>query len=110
MFVGELVFPDEWREERIEVGEGLRAGDFALKRVDEIDHLSQNRSQVFGGLARDFSRDAGETLSQEILEIPAATVGRDELEIVNVKIAGLMRVAHFFGVNGVHPVLGADRA
>ncbi len=65
---------------------------------------------MFGRLARDFSRDAGKALPQEIFEIPAAAIGGDELEIVNMEIAGLMRVAHFFGVDRVHPVLGTDRA
>ncbi len=108
LFVGEFVFPNKRREERVEVGECLCAGNFALECVDKVHHLSQDGSQVLGGLARDFAGDAGEALSQEVFEIPPTAVGGNELEIVNVQIARLVSVAHFFGVDRVHPVLRAD--
>lgn len=108
--VGKFVSPDKGRQERIEIGERLRARHFALERVDEVDHLSQDRTQMFGRLAGNLARDAGKAAPQEIFQIPAAAVGGNELEVVNMKVARLVRVADFFGIDRIHPILGADGA
>lgn len=58
--VVEPVVADVGREEGVEIREGLRAGRFALHRVEEVDDLSERCPQVPGRRALRFAFDSFE--------------------------------------------------
>jgi hypothetical protein len=80
-----------------------------LQGVEEVDYLSQGRSQVTGRSAFDFGRDAAEAAQQQVLQIPAATVGRQHTQVVDMEIARGVSALYFGRIDLMEPVASIDR-
>ena len=60
-FLAQMVIADERCQISVKVAERLRASRFALKRIEEVNYLTQRRAEVLGGLTFNLAWNAAES-------------------------------------------------
>jgi hypothetical protein len=106
--ITQLIVTDKGCQQGVEVGQGLGPGRFTLEGVEKIDDLAQGRAKVFGRCAFHFALDAFETVAQQIGEIPAHAVDRQQAEVMDVQVALGMGPPDLRRIDLVQPVLRRD--
>ena len=104
LFVRKIVVANERGEVGVEIGKGLRAGRFALERVEEVDDLSQRRAKMFGRPALRFTVNAAKTGTQKVAKIPTNTINRELAQVVQMKVSIDMGFSHFLSVDSIEPI------
>ena len=82
----------------------LGAGAFALRRKRRIDDLAQKSAEMLGGLGLNLAGYAAEAELQKLHQIPAGAVGAEKAQVVDMYLAGQMRLADFIRIDLVQPV------
>ncbi|MPM55916.1 hypothetical protein SDC9_102714 [bioreactor metagenome] len=87
----------------------LRAGGFALRRKCGVDDLPQKRTQMLCRLAFHLSVYAAEPIGEQLAKIPPRAIGAKKTEIMDMRVARLMRFAHVDGIDFIEPVFLRER-
>ena len=79
-----------------------------MEGVEKINHLAQGGSEMFWGRTLHLAGHPFESLEQKILKIPSHAVDREEGEIVDMNISGIVGIPDHGGIDAVEPVFGGD--
>jgi len=107
--IAEMIIADKGGKERVEIGKGHRSGGFALDGVEKVHDLSEGRPEMLGGAAVYLARYTAKAADQQVSQIPAAAVHRQNVEIVEVDISADVGLTHLFGKDPVQPIGAVHR-
>ncbi len=107
--VSQLVVANKRRQISIEIRECLGASRFTLQRIKKVYDLTESTPKVLGGITLNLFAHALESLDQEILEVPTATVGGEQAEIMDMEIGVNMSGADILRIHLVEPITSRDR-
>jgi hypothetical protein len=96
---------DKRGEQSIEIGKGLSPRGFALQGIEKVYYLHQGYIEMISRIALDLSPDPTETNHEQILKVPAHTIGSQGAKIMYMEFAFNMGFPNFFGINGIEPVV-----
>ena len=108
--LGKIIHLDKGRKVGIKRGKCLRAGPFILHDAEEIHHLVAEGGKVVGGRGCNLSRNASESLLDQLLQAPARAVSGEHGKVVQMDRRAAVRSGDFIVIDLAQPVVGRDGA